>query len=106
MNWTRTENPLVWEASDGIHHAMAEESSYGEGGFIARVYVKPLQLPLLGDREAERISGTARWGLDAEAALRQSIKRFDGGAVLPPRKDGLYQLALKEKEVSRETTSI
>lgn len=84
MKWTRTKNPLSWE-SGRLYFALAEASPFMEGGYIARIYATPAQMSLWGQSEAEPVAGTAKWGLDAEAALRQCIRRFDPEAKLPER---------------------
>ena len=83
MRWTRTDNPRVWEASDGRHYAMAEDTTYGGGGYTGRVYARPVQFSFLEARPKH--VGLARWGADPEAALRRVIKGFDPEAELPKR---------------------
>lgn len=86
MRWARTDNPRVWEASDGRHYAMAQDTPrYSEGGCIGRVFARPLQFSFL-DSKPERV-GMAMWGADPEAALRAVIQFFDREAELPENED-------------------
>jgi len=84
MKWTKTDNPRVWEASDGRHYAVAEDASnYSEGGCVGRVFAGPLQMSFI-ESKPSRI-GMSLWGADPEAALRRVIRSFDSTAELPER---------------------
>jgi len=89
MRWTQTDNPLVWE-SPPLHFAMAEASPCAAGGFLARIYKISAQMPLWDrDQPPRQLVGTSKWGMDAEAALRQCIMRYDSEAELPDREEVL-----------------
>jgi len=86
MLWIKTDNPRVWQATNGQYHAMAEEvNGWGEGGFTGRVYARPAQMSFL-ESQPVRV-GPPSWGGDPEAAFRRVIRGFDPEAILPGREE-------------------
>ena len=84
MQWFKTDNPWVWEASDGRHYALVEDSPvYSDRAYMGRVYARPLQASFL-ENKSRRV-GIPVWGADPEAALRMVIRGFDPEAELPER---------------------
>lgn len=85
MKWKRTVNPRVFETETGFYRAFAVDSGFGEGGYVAHIYQKPLQRGLFGDPLHELVPGTAKWGAEIESALRVCIRAYDPEAELPER---------------------